>query len=258
MANSDVKPFSGYYVNLSIGALQNAPTIDAFGSASFFRLNTGPGNQLNSSQEERVWKNSFISALSFGYGSFIINDWHLSGEIFANWSNHRKATLDNLAQSRGPLDSEFLLTETEVKLHNLEFGLDLLPGFFFDTQSLVYGRIGLAINELALNSESLFAFTDFAINPGATDNSTVTMSSTPNKIALRLGLGVEHQICYKLSVTADYIYTYYGHAKAHEIADVIALPEVPIAHVINGLYGNASAKLQTQMLMLGVKYYLDV
>jgi opacity protein-like surface antigen len=75
---------------------------------------------------------------------------------------------------------------------------------------------------------------------------------------LRVGLGIEHCICPNLTVTADYIYTYYGHVSVDGIGDASGSlddGDGEAQFTPNGLVSRASSRLSTNAAMIGVKWY---
>jgi len=266
---------SGFYAGLSGGVMQTAAEMAASQQVTFSNQ-YDTENQLSSVQHVDVWKDTGVGALYVGYrqrmsGSNVF----MGAEVFANTAK-RSITLNNFAYHQEPNDDEdfeSLTTTTQAKLDDDEFGVDLQPGYLFDSHTLLYGRVGAAFNKLALMSNNNFSFTSTNIAAG-TYNSPLSTSKTKDVTALRLGVGIEHAIGDNWSMTADYIYTDYGKVNRDGVADANGVQDSVILGSINsssilhqqllpggspyttagGLVGHASAHLATQALMVGLKY----
>jgi len=255
---------SGFYAGLSGGVMQTAAEISASPSVLFTNYYDDE-NQLSSFQEADIFKNTGMSALYAGYRQPLNNsNVFMGAEVFGNIAK-RTVTLNNFAYHQQPNDDEdfqSLTTTSQAKLNDEEFGVDLQPGYLFDTHTMLYGRIGVAFDKLTLSSNSNFLFTSTYLEPPTypeiiTYHSPLATSKTKDVTALRLGLGVEHGVGNNLSITADYIYTDYGKVNTSGIADATAIHSEPTYTsytTANGLVGHASAHLATQALMVGLKY----
>lgn len=194
-----------------------------------------------------------------GYGKYFTPKLYLAGEVFIDFAG-RKNTLDNSATRISPADDQdmaTLNTRAVSQLRTAEFGLDLRPGYLFDTNTLMYGRVGVGFNQLKSNNTTNFLFTYTGTDPALSYNSPLAYNNTKNVAALRLGVGVEHAVSTNLAVTADYIYSYYGSINAQGVADTYSNNGTDPQTTTNGLVSNTSAKLSTQALMLGLKYFFN-
>ena len=262
--------FNGFYGGASTGVVQTNATISNSASASYPSL---PVPFFNTDQQLQLGQNhvnlfgySGIGAVFLGYGQFIGNSpFFLGGEIFINSASRRKSLNNATVHFMDDFDSdhEELSTTTKLKLQNTEYGFDIRPGFMMDTNTMLYGRIGVAVNNLNnrmdtsfLNEDSSPSFGDaiFFSNLGTSN----TKSVFP---AFRLGVGIERAVTDNLSITADYIYTYYGRVRTHGVTSTVGLFEdfdtldvFPIVNQ-NGLQAESSGHMVTQAGMLGIKYY---
>lgn len=76
-------------------------------------------------------------------------------------------------------------------------GLDLLPGFRFEPNTLVYGRAGLSFREIGLNQNA-------TLNPSSNG-----FYADGHSIGGRFGVGVVYGLSREIGVAVDYFYTYF-------------------------------------------------
>ena len=119
------------------------------------------------------------------------------------------------------VDSQDITTTTISKLQNGEFGADFRPGFMMDTNTMLYGRIGVAFNRATLKTSNTFVFNN--LGDSITYVSPFYKTKNHNAPALRLGIGLERHVSDSISITADYIYTYYGNVKTSVGGDTTSI-----------------------------------
>lgn len=111
----------------------------------------------------------------------------------------------------------------------------------------------MAFNELHLTSKSNFAYSDDSIGPSVPlVNSLLTSSETKDVVGLRLGIGLEQELFDDLSWTIDYIFTDYGKVDVFGQGDTTSNNDSVTS---GGLTQDSSVRVNTQSLMLGIKYY---
>lgn len=260
--------FNGYYGGVMGGIMQTDTQISASSSAAYNTFFFTDKELALAQSNVNVFKYSGAGAIYLGYGHFIPNScFYLAGEIFGNWAVRNNALRNHAYHSDldvffGDNHHESLTNLTSTKLRNSEFGIDIRPGFMMDTNTLLYGRIGLAFNKLTTKNTNDFAYTGLlpVFPPLTTSHSFLNQSKTKNKTALRLGIGLEYHVAENLSVTADYIYTYYGKVNTSAVGDTTfnngedfdrAIPNF----VKDGSTTQSSSRMYTQTAMLGLKYY---
>jgi len=148
-------------------------------------------------------------------------------------------------------------------LKNTEYGFDIRPGFMMDTNTMLYGRIGVAMNHLnnRMDTNLIVQNTDPGFLPSLFFSNLSTANNKSVFPAFRLGVGIERAITDHLSITADYIYTYYGRVRTHGVTSTTGLFEdfgtLDVLPVVteNGLQAESSGHMTTQAGMLGIKYY---
>jgi opacity protein-like surface antigen len=260
--------FNGYYGGVMGGIMQTDTQISADSSAEFNTFFSTDKTIAMAQRNVNVFKYTGTGAIYLGYGHFIPNScFYLAGEIFGNWAARNNALRNAAYQANlgGSIFEQYYVSLTGLtssKLRRSEFGIDIRPGFMMDTNTLLYGRIGLAFNKLTTTNTNDFAFTGLApLLPAlTTSHSYLNQSKTKNKTALRLGLGLEYHVADNLSVTADYIYTYYGKVNTSAVGDTTFnngedFDTFITNFVEDGAVAHSSTRMYTQTAMLGLKYY---
>lgn len=261
--------FNGYYGGINLGVLQTNARLSSTATAFVNLDNTVPPatEELILSQPSvNVYNHNGLASIDLGYGHFYCDTrFYWAFEIFANWAKRKDtintSTIDNEVFFLGTEDVT-LSTSTTVKLNNTEYGIDFRPGYLLDMNTMLYGRLGLAFNQLKVTNNATFTFSRTDVDFGSfAATSPVQGSKSGNKTAVRLGFGLEHLITDQLAVTFDYIYTYYGKEKTSAIGDTRAAfvdeeeeDIVPVT-TAGGLESSSSGRMATQTATLGLKYY---
>ena len=246
--------FEGFYAGARVGGLSTNAKIENNSSATFVNQYDSD-NQLNSSGSNNIWDSSVAGDLFAGYGQFMNNsNIYLGGEIFAELGDPG-ATMNQSSYHQQPNDdedNETLNTRTETSLDHVGFGVDFRPGYLIDNNTLVYGRIGAVVNRETINSNDVFSFDD--LQADVITNNVLNASRTRDVVGIRFGLGAERRINQNLSATVDYVYTDYGRVNAGAVGDVNTTDDGSPETVTGGFINNASGRLATQTLMIGLKY----
>lgn len=254
-ANSHASPYDGFYAGINAGSNQISAKIP-MNSSIVLANEDGSDNTLAFNQDIKVNQMQGGGSVYLGYGQVIHSSHlYLGGEIFADFFP-RSVTANDSAFHVDPFhaDSQTFNARTTAKLHSGEVGIDLRPGFLLGPNVIAYGRVGVAFNQLTSSSNVNFSYSNMAENIVVT--SSLSGDSTKNVTGLRLGLGLETYICKNISLTADYIYTSYGKVSANHRADATAfMPSTEI--VIGGLNHQSSVNVETQSVLLGIKYHFS-
>lgn len=259
MADTSNSAFNGYYGGISGGIMRTESKITNSVLSQFSNSESDFNFLVLEQNNIYTHKTDGTGDIFLGYGHFFGNtNFYWAGEIFFNWAQ-RKNTLNNQEYFREPetdADSELFTTTNTLRLQNSEFGLDFRPGYLFDTNTMVYGRIGVAFNKVKNTISSNFTFFDNN-PPGPIYDNSASISQSKQKAALRLGLGLEQMVTKNVAVTADYIYTYYGKVSTSGFADTISRSDDGDVGVVNsnGLELGSSGRMSTQAGMIGIKYY---
>jgi len=192
--NHSIAPFTGWFIGLGAGEVINQTDF-------FIDTQTPTDNNIyidRLSYDPHQYSNDFTGAVFAGYNR-TFDSMYIAAQVSASYAE-RKNTINGLADDRS--DFQFLRNKASMCLNSFEIDLDLLPGYMINPCTLFYARIGLTFNELTFRSDSFVT----------TDSGTISvkLKKETNKVGIRLGAGIEEGLSKKVSLRADYIYTYYG------------------------------------------------
>lgn len=253
--------FTGLYAGLSAGDLNMRARVK--GDTSF-GLVLSPVTGVTSDtflQNVTVASDAFIGELSFGYGKQFCR-FYLGAQAFFNEADRNLTSDKNyvnglIDRPADPNDPDALLfpahytTSSKVRLSNGEFGVDLMPGFLLTPKTLATLRVGAAFNNLELRN---FNHYDNVPDIGFLVENDLEASKNKHETSLRLGFGLRQYICNGLSITADYIYTDYGHLHADAITESFALTGAGIITIPEGFTTHEKVHVSTQAILLGLNY----
>lgn len=187
-------------------------------------------NSFNASASHSVQhaykKNSIDIAIYTGYG-YAWEDAFLGVEAFLHNTHyeakgkHVFSTSSDTAFTQAALNANLSnVTSISTSLSRIEPGIDVRPGIFLTPCTLLYGRLGVGYNKLTLHADThpsvLFSYT-----PAAAiirdEREEITRSKKMG--ALRLGIGLEQNICENIYIRADYINTHYRGTKLRTPAE---------------------------------------
>lgn len=259
-AHAQADPFCGFYVGGSLGGTTTSANL---GQSTTAGILTGGGMTLDLDQllrldgpESLKTDNTLKGALFAGYGQNW-NRWYLGAEIFidlARYKNHTSVALNGIIDSFEDDAGFTLQTRTQAKLSDFQGGIDLRPGYLLTPQSMLYGRVGVAFSHLKLNTHS--SLTGFDIVDEETWSLNAATDESKNRGALRLGAGLEQNICPCLNLRFDYIYAYYGKKSvgvgpvSEVIGTGVELGSVTFAAA-------SSARVYNNTVMLGLTYLMQ-
>lgn len=281
----DTSPFDGFYVGGGLGgSFSNAKERTHTSSTANFNIPFNPpGNApvllnvnaiLNNSSTHAHRKSRPAAGLYAGYGSVgCDNSYYLGLEAFVNYSGYKTKSKNNLPFNNtfnGGFIQQLALSGSnnfttviinQNKLQRYESGADLRPGIFLTPCTLLYARIGAGYNRWKLSAK---------VNTLYTGNSTLNIQTNPvtfsqlaalstsnnfnrnKKIGtLRLGFGLEQNICENIAIRADYVNTSYRNIqvkRTFSVGDANGnTASFTSTTTIRGLSNNA--------VMLGLSYY---
>ena len=150
-------------------------------------------------------------------------------------------------------DNETLTTKVKAKLNTLELDADIKAGMVVNPATLVYLRLGAALNRLTIDADSTLTINDANGLPTSSTN-VLNLSHAKYVIGFRAGIGGEYFFTDNMTGTLDYIYTWYGSQSVSGTGNVI--------NTFDGLstatFSNSSSvNVHTQSLMLGINYYFS-
>lgn len=252
--------FDGIYAGIRAGGraiygdLDDQPIV----VVSFFQ---SPDTAFISSQSRSTWKNGALGGLFVGYGIAPNNlPIFLGIEAFADISNGNSVEQHHQSHqfyqvNTTALSNIFLFTNTSASLDSAEFGADLRPGFFINKNTLLYGRLGVALNQLKVSSNDQLAFADIFFT-GSVANSFLPISNKKEVWGLRLGAGLEEYLGNNISVNADYIYTNYSSISVTGIGSTLGFDtDADLVLTPNGFVNHVHANLAAQAITAGITYH---
>lgn len=247
--SNDRCAFSGFYTGIAIG--DSVTTGHARSTESVTERVGGTTFTDSRSIRGGLKKNAFVGEIHAGYGEA----WdclYLGGEIFFKGSRvrARNSVTDSATEVVGA-NTVFTSTLTEThsaRLRSGEFGIDFRPGVLVNPCSLLYARVGVGFNRLSINRRTTFSVTVPGVGSGSVTGNVINRHK--NVAALRLGAGLETEICANWTLRADYAYTRYRKAH-HATSGTIVNPIVGTL----GVSSNSHVSLNNHTMMLGASYY---
>ena len=233
--------FEGFYVGAGIGATQSG-----------FKTNseTTIFEQENIKVRKRIFdellyryngnRSNVMGKLFAGYGKVLDSKFYLGGEIYGSLSKYRSNA--NASHTTFTSPEITLSNNTQTRLNDGEFGIDLRPGFQLTQNTLAYGTLGAAFNRIKLNSNSLFI-----INNNAPQFANLDYTKNKFKVGFRVGGGLEQMLDNQWAIRADYVFTNYGrlngsNTKAFDDGGIIA--------------NNTSVNVYSNSILFSIVYHL--
>lgn len=189
-----------------------------------------------------ISSNNAFGDIFFGYG-FVLNSFYVGPEIYFSAGRRPQANLTSQAFNSHPY--ELLSTYTMAKLNSWEEGIDARLGWVATPGTLLFARLGVAFNNLTLNSNTT-TYTTGTIVP---ETKLLNYSVSKSLVGFRAGAGLEQKLTPLISVRADYIYTYYGNLSIHG-----SNYGSPLGPIIN----TTKVQLQSQAVMGSIIYQFSV
>jgi len=190
--------FKGQYLGLGVGGFfpfYNTQ-VDTLVTARFPYLAEVNGKGDFSS-------NNVFGDVFLGYG-FVYNSFYVAPEVYFSAGSNPKANLT--IEALGTLPSELLSTYTTTKLNSWEGGIDGRLGWLATPDSLLFIRLGAAFNNISLNSNT----TTYTEGTAVPETKLLNYTASKSLVGFRAGAGLEQKLTPRISVRADYVYTYYG------------------------------------------------
>lgn len=225
-------PFQGAYAGTSFGVLQNLSTIERSSVAE------GLGTSDAITPDPSSYSNNFVANLSLGYG-MTWSRFYLAGELSGDFSEHEQITDENRSTNDNNVSST--TNKASVVMDTFGFNADVLPGFLLSLHALLYGRIGLAVNQVTLNTRSS------ATGQSPTKFAEFSASDKRVKAGLRVGLGLERWVSRCIALRFDYVYTFFGRMSLYRSENTGA----------STLNNAGKTKIGNQKIMLGLVYHLS-
>jgi len=261
--------FQGFYTGVEKGGsfMSGRESVSTSGNTAIIRFNDS-GN-INTFSARALRKNSLAGAVFAGYGGTVWDRFYLAIEGYYKAANERTNNLDdaNSAQRTGPIVrllptlNQDIATQVRTRLRPWELGADIRPGIFLTDTFLLFGKIGVAFNELSVKTMTTYttAASD-SFNPLVPVFALpVNAQVTENRQAftgLRLGLGVEKEILPNLLLRSQYAYTRYRKVQTGGGNFMSNFVGAPVNSVVNStITTSSSTKVRSHAVMMGLSYF---
>lgn len=254
-------------------------------------VNTFMGNLSNqtdignvaSDTEANVYKYGAMGNFFVGLGHVYPNNFYFGTNLGFNFYGNNKLSLRNSSYHYDFITGQFLLvtgggvalqdsliTSTVVTRNAWQPILDFKPGYVFDaTNTLVYGLLGASYNSFEIKTSGRETDVGQLIDPpgefssgfysGAAFTSPFKVKSTKNIWGLRVGAGLEQLITNNLSLSANYVYTFYRSANT----DVTRAGSRVACDFVEGCtttptnaYLSGSGRVSDQQVMMQLIYHV--
>lgn len=210
--------FSGFYSGVSAGGAFYSGQEDNL----FQHIQPNTGQNVSSFEvpsKHYLRKNSFMAAAFLGYGDYLCwNDTkniYLGIETFIDVANRDTHTFES-AMNQDNGNTIFSLS-SRTRINPFSYGIDLRPGYKFTECTLFFARLGVGFNTITISGQVTDTFSQ-----GQTRTTIINApSKTFTRMVLRMGLGLEQELCECLTLRADYIYTYFGKGTLEDSASGI-------------------------------------
>jgi opacity protein-like surface antigen len=264
--------FDGFFIGLSGGLASTNANIHAFSPTTYTDGFDFFTNTLNLDTKSKITQNRGIIAATLGY-SWLCDKLYLGVELGGSYSpNHLNESFDSgsnyndLGLIQVPaIFSSTLNLDAKAKLRKWEWTADFTPGVVPCDGLLVFGRIGVAWNQLHLDTNTVFNYVDnlfdFNGSPFTTNNNVtipLALSQKKNRSALRLGVGIAHYISDNFVLSANYIYTDYGKVcvtDSTSIPIIVDVVSVGPTTVLGSLPSTTNVHVWRQSITIGLNYY---
>ncbi len=212
-------------------------------------------------------KNALAGSIYTGYG----HTWdrvYLGGELNGNASNYNMS--NSISYGLSQKISLFTPTpiiingnakiNTQAKISPIQFAASVRPGYLLTPDSLLYGRVGVAIAKVTVSANTI-ASGGFIVVDTVNTSSIVPLNISSSKHAaiLQLGGGLEQHFLEHWGLRVDYIYSYYGKMLANatnsaplNLIDPDTGDVYPGSLVVNG---QNKVTMFDQTILLGVIYH---
>lgn len=257
-----VTNFNGFYMGVKGGGLQTRVDANINSSANYLFGGNPNIGKLSDVANLNLQKNTGLGSAFLGYGQLINQSLlYLGAEVFANYIgnhdlkiNYNATDIRNNDINQG--NDRFLSGNVRIEPNNFEWGGDLRPGFVVGCKTLLYGRVGVAFQDIDVASANTFTFVNRVISPSVTFVTPLSKTHNKNITALRLGGGIEESLSNHISANVDYIYTDYGSQRVNAISNISAATNSGNLVVTpDGFTIHDSIKTSSQAVLAGLTYH---
>jgi len=257
-------PFSGFYGGVQLGGnfLSGRETVGTSGSTAI-GVPVVSLESINTFSKRAVRRNSFAGEIFAGYGCDIWDQVYLGAEIFVKGARATATNVDdaNSAILTAPATtlSQDIATQVRTRLRPWEFGIDFRPGFLLCDDALLYGRVGYSYNRASIRTATTYSssLTVAGVTTAFPTNSVI-VDSHRHTGALRLGLGLEQELCDNLTLRTDYTYSRYRKVNtsgSNALLSALVIPGAAPVPISSTVSNNTTSRLISHAFMIGLSYY---
>ncbi|MFN7095966.1 MAG: outer membrane protein [Gammaproteobacteria bacterium] len=239
-------PFDGFYAGADVGMSQAQ-----FDKNQMVTLSATVGStpifEIPITNKKELSDNSFNGNIDIGFSKVFSQHFYLGLEANADFQNLQASNNPGLTEA---VSSFQITSPTTVNLRN-EFALTLNPGFVFNKNTLLYGKIGPAWGRFSVDGSA-----QYNQNLGGLTASAVSSFEDDNfyDCGLRLGVGVEHYLTANLSLKLEYVNTNYGNIHSGSPATGI-ITTVPAGSGLEGTLSDSDkVSARNNSILLGLNY----
>jgi opacity protein-like surface antigen len=229
--------FSGFYAGVAAGG-----SFLTGHEIKHFTLSSDAVADNNDAQSRHgISKNSFIGVLYAGYGDCFCWNTYLGAEAFIDVANRNDDNHVDTAGLPGGINTGAFSHKSNLKIHPVSYGIDLRPGYRIADCTLLYARLGFAINTIRANTE-------IGAPVGAPPRAELvnTNSKRTTRVVFRWGAGLEQSITECLALRVDYVYTTLGK---------ISLEDTTARTAVGSISGNSQMNLANHAVTIGLSWY---
>ena len=242
----------GFYTGIGLGIVHTDADVNVDPTVTINNILDTPST-LSVEQNTNAAENSFLGNIYLGYGSLLYSSpWYLGAEVFANIAQHDMTTnayASNTTTSQCCTIKNTLNSHTEAQLSPVEGGIDIRPGYLITATTLLFGRVGVAFNELKYDQDNTFVLN--ANSSSASPGAELDISQDKFVAGLRLGFGLEQYVGKGFALSANYVWTDYGKVSASGVANSASLGS---SNTLCGFQSGGSADVTSNSFTLGMSY----
>ena len=193
--------------------------------------------------------------IMFGY-EFVYRPLYLAFELGGTFSgpyefNYKESRNYGPYEYSGQVLAASADINDSVTLGGSEFNIDMRPGWLITANTLLYARLGVAVNSLDIKSSGTWTEVSNNRSPAVPVIASDTSKYDQTVAGIRIGAGIEYLFSKHFGVTLDYIYTDYGDITTRSDSsndyffdyEHVAGEDAPVVTV------------STQTIMLGLDYH---
>ena len=238
-------PFDGFYAGADIGMSQAQFNKDQTVSLKAMIEDT-PIFQIPITNKKKLSDNAANGNLDIGFSKVFKQHFYLGLEANADFQNLQVTNNPDVTESVSGFQ---LNMPTTVNLKN-EFAVTLNPGFVFNNNTLIYGKIGPAWGRFNIDGDATYNQ-----NLGVPASASANVEDDDSyDCGLRLGLGIEHYLNDNLSLKLEYINTNYGTVQSDDPTTGVITTNPPDSGLTGTLSNSDKISARNNTILFGLNY----